>query len=322
MVQVRVRAAELTMSFAVRGMSSLLLLQVEEPLLTCLREGKGLRRRNYPKGYAEMLERQQFQLVSCIQELYQRLNKAELWKECMPDSPKNRPLTHDILAALNLLEPKDDGSGDLESFNDIVGLSRSAPEPPTSDGPLGVNDQQDNSTSNEYSPILLPEDDDTSVFAGTLALAERSAASSDASSPVDQTITWPQGHPGHSHFSTQAVQTQPLLAEANYAYGILSMAQSAPRDMLGSKDSANLYGAQNDDWTTNSAIFAQPSLLKTNKISPDVRAPLEIDTQLSLGHRWPGSGIGFDSSDFHTDFHEFSPLGAPPYLQNIAQKLP
>lgn len=303
-------------------MSSFPLLLVEGPSLTRRREGKGLRRRNYPKGYAEMLERQQSQLVSCIQELYQRLKKAQLWEESMPDRPKDRPLTHDILAALDLLEPKDDGSGDMESFNDIVGLSRSIHTPSTNDGPLEANDQQDNSTSHDSSPFLLPENDDTPVFVGTLALAERSAASSDASSPVDQTMTWPPGHPGYPHISTQAMQTQPPLAEAHYAYGNPAMQQSAPKDMLGSKDSADLYGAQYDDWATNSAIFAQPDLLETSKIFPGVKAPPAINTQLSLGHRWHGCGIGFDSSDFHTDFHEFSPLGAPPYFQNIAQNLP
>lgn len=268
-----------------------------------------------------MLERQQSQLVSCIQELYQRLNKAELWEESMPDRPQDRPLTHDILAALDLLEPKDDGSGDMRSFNDIVGLSRPTQKPSTTDGPLEVHDQQDDSTSRENSPIPLP-DNDTPVFVVTQALAARSAASSDASSPVEQTTAWPPGHPGHQHFPTQTMQTQPPLTESHYAYGNPAMQQIAPKDMLGSKDNADLYGAQFDDWATNSAMFAQPSLLETSKISSDVRAPPAINTQLSLGHRWHGSGIGFDSSDFHTDFHEFSPLGAPHHFQNIAQKLP
>jgi hypothetical protein len=66
------------------------------------------RRRNFPKGYAEILEKQHNQLVRGLQEMYQRLREASLWKGEPLDESSGRPLTHDILAALNFLEPKED----------------------------------------------------------------------------------------------------------------------------------------------------------------------------------------------------------------------
>ena len=72
-----------------------------------------------------MLERQHSQLVSCVQELYQRAQKAGSWDEPLPENSNRYPSVHDILAALNLLEPKDDGSKDFETFNELVGSSQS-----------------------------------------------------------------------------------------------------------------------------------------------------------------------------------------------------
>ncbi|EME40274.1 fungal Zn binuclear cluster domain-containing protein [Dothistroma septosporum NZE10] len=72
----------------------------------------------YPKGYVEMLEQQQAQLVNGLQEMYRRLRTADAWEgEALSDT-NGAPLTHDILAALGLLEPKHDGSGELETFED------------------------------------------------------------------------------------------------------------------------------------------------------------------------------------------------------------
>ncbi|KAF2723388.1 hypothetical protein K431DRAFT_220005 [Polychaeton citri CBS 116435] len=72
----------------------------------------------YPKGYVEMLEQQQTQLVSGLQEMYRQLLDAGAWSSSQLDDHNGHPLTHDILSALNLLEVKQDGSGDMEKFED------------------------------------------------------------------------------------------------------------------------------------------------------------------------------------------------------------
>ncbi|KAH9819399.1 GAL4-like Zn(II)2Cys6 (or C6 zinc) binuclear cluster DNA-binding domain [Teratosphaeria destructans] len=72
----------------------------------------------YPKGYVEMLEQQQGQLVSGLQEMYRRLIEAKAWEGGALAETNGNPLTHDILSALNLLETKHDGSGELEPFEE------------------------------------------------------------------------------------------------------------------------------------------------------------------------------------------------------------
>ncbi|KAI4089891.1 MAG: hypothetical protein LQ344_005081 [Seirophora lacunosa] len=59
----------------------------------------------YPKGYVEMLEQQQAQLVNALQEMYKRLTNNEGWKgDLLEPSPNGNPLTHDILVRLDALE--------------------------------------------------------------------------------------------------------------------------------------------------------------------------------------------------------------------------
>jgi hypothetical protein len=49
-----------------------------------------------------MLERQQTQLVSCVQELYRRLQTAGLVEQPHLDGSNRYPLVHDILATPGL----------------------------------------------------------------------------------------------------------------------------------------------------------------------------------------------------------------------------
>ena len=86
--------------------------------LTVDRERKKSHDKVYPKGYVEMLEQQQGQLVSGLQEMYRRLLAGQRWSGAALSETSGHPLTHDILAALNLLETKHDGSGDLEAFEE------------------------------------------------------------------------------------------------------------------------------------------------------------------------------------------------------------
>lgn len=65
-----------------------------------------------------MLEQQQAQLVTGLQEMYKRLRTTEVWEGEALSETNGAPLTHDILAALGLLEQKHDGSGELETFED------------------------------------------------------------------------------------------------------------------------------------------------------------------------------------------------------------
>ncbi|MCJ1393420.1 hypothetical protein MMC18_006294 [Xylographa bjoerkii] len=59
----------------------------------------------YPKGYVEMLEHQQTQLVSGLQELYRRVIDGQPWEgHLLNDSYNGRPLTHDILESLGVLQ--------------------------------------------------------------------------------------------------------------------------------------------------------------------------------------------------------------------------
>jgi hypothetical protein len=87
-------------------------------VLTSCSERKRSQDKIYPKGYVEMLEQQQAQLVSGLKEMYQRLLKAAAWEGPSLDETSGHPLTHDILASLNLLESKHDDSGEFEVFED------------------------------------------------------------------------------------------------------------------------------------------------------------------------------------------------------------
>ncbi|KAI9685431.1 MAG: hypothetical protein M1822_004562 [Bathelium mastoideum] len=76
----------------------------------------------YPKGYVEMLEQQQTQLVAGLQDMYRRLSTGEQWPgSALTDGPNGHPLTHDILARLDLLQPREDGSHQHEGFEEDCG---------------------------------------------------------------------------------------------------------------------------------------------------------------------------------------------------------
>ena len=81
-------------------------------------ERKKAHDRVYPKGYPEMLEQQQGQLVSGLQDMYRRLIEAQAWTGPKLDEVNGAPLTHNILAALSLPKSKHDDSGDFVMFED------------------------------------------------------------------------------------------------------------------------------------------------------------------------------------------------------------
>lgn len=71
----------------------------------------------YPKGYVEMLEQQQTQLVAGLRELYSRLQRGESWPgQPLQESSGGHPLTHDILERLDLLQSPGDDKSHYEGF--------------------------------------------------------------------------------------------------------------------------------------------------------------------------------------------------------------
>ncbi|RMZ82287.1 hypothetical protein DV738_g1871, partial [Chaetothyriales sp. CBS 135597] len=71
----------------------------------------------YPKGYVEMLETQQAQLVAGLQELYRRSQNGQGWTgPALKETSAGVPLTHDILERLGAL--KQEGQTNSETFEE------------------------------------------------------------------------------------------------------------------------------------------------------------------------------------------------------------
>ena len=68
--------------------------------------------------YVEMLEQQQAQLVAGLEQTYRRLLAANMWPGAALQESNGHPLVHDILARLNVLESDQDGSNDVEIFEE------------------------------------------------------------------------------------------------------------------------------------------------------------------------------------------------------------
>ncbi|KAI9677712.1 MAG: hypothetical protein M1829_002484 [Trizodia sp. TS-e1964] len=67
-------------------------------------EQKKFRERAYPKGYVEMLEAQQVQLIEGLRSLYDRVVNQNGWiGEPLEEAASGHPLTHDILERLGIL---------------------------------------------------------------------------------------------------------------------------------------------------------------------------------------------------------------------------
>lgn len=73
----------------------------------------------YPKGYVEMLEQQQSQLVAGLRELYTRLQMGQGWPgQPLREAQGGHPLTHDILERLDLLHGPSENGGNYEGFEE------------------------------------------------------------------------------------------------------------------------------------------------------------------------------------------------------------
>lgn len=118
MDQVHALVAKQTMRYVSLGKFKILYYQQSAVILTVPSERKRSQDKIYPKGYVEMLEQQQTQLVAGLKEMYHRLQKASAWEGPSLDETSGQPLTHDILSALDLLESKHDDSGETETFEE------------------------------------------------------------------------------------------------------------------------------------------------------------------------------------------------------------
>ncbi|QDS71401.1 hypothetical protein FKW77_003119 [Venturia effusa] len=78
----------------------------------------------YPKGYVEMLEQQQSQLVAGLRELYRRLQEGDNWpgEPLKKNTNGGHPLTHDILERLDLLHSTNDAPIKHEGFEDDLAV--------------------------------------------------------------------------------------------------------------------------------------------------------------------------------------------------------
>jgi hypothetical protein len=149
-----------------------------------------------------MLERQHPQLVSCVQELYQWARKAGSCDEPLPEDSNRYPSVHDILAALDLLEPKEDGSRDFETFNELVGSSQSDNNTPDSvlDGVAESQDHHDSTPDQSQSPSLPREYTTPFFLLGTSPLESPPRISSRPLSSSDESST--ESSPAYSEHTT------------------------------------------------------------------------------------------------------------------------
>ncbi|KAK5082090.1 Fluconazole resistance protein 1 [Lithohypha guttulata] len=116
----------------------------------------------YPKGYVEMLESQQAQLVAGIQELYRRLQVGEGWEgPRLKETAGGTPLTHEILDHLGAL--KHDNQHSSTTFEDSPETLQSKLSVTTS---ASVRREMsfDTSSSSISSPMFEPVQHNTTHF--------------------------------------------------------------------------------------------------------------------------------------------------------------
>jgi hypothetical protein len=306
---VHVSVARRIMSFAARSKPHSSCCRTKLVLIVHYREGQKMRRRNFPKGYAEMLEKQHNQLVSGLQEMYQRLRKASLWEGEPLNESSGRPLTHDILAALNLLEPQEDGSN--EEFIE---------QPQSSPMLEGLDDDDDVAKTPAASSQELSQSmphDQAMLFDSDLPA--RSTSSRSSSKAISPTTPGPHQQLGHPYLQPAVIPNaakQPLPA-------------LSPPIQLDALWDDPLYGydvsqaglfdvpLDNTAWCFEPTAALPPLTTQMPGLYQDLSSHKRNASapRLSLSHNWLGNGIGFDSSDFMSDLYRLSP-------QDITETVP
>lgn len=271
-----------------------------------------------------MLERQQGQLVSCIQRLYQQLRIAGLWEQPLPGSADGQPLTHDILAALDLLRTKHDGSGEIQAFSDVVASPQSdnGTVSPILHGEAEVRDRHDSFVDETRSPSLHLED-------ATTWLHDDSESRSKPSikpllSPDDWTVDpspldlspdpFPiapsqiQTYHHHKTATATAIAPPPITTQPSAEYNA-SQAQLFAT-LVATPARHSIYTPSTAQHSRQSAATARPSLSLDMTAIPQSHPPPHQITAESfsspLCHDWARNGILLDASDFLGDFRRLS----------------
>jgi hypothetical protein len=297
--------AKPTMSSAVQSMPDLCSYRITLRLTVYCREGQKMRRRNFPKGYAEMLEKQHNQLVGGLQEMYQRLRKASLWEGEPLDESSGRPLTHDILAALNFLEPSED---------EFIEQPRSSPmlEDPEDD----VEDTSAGSSQELSQP--------TPPMFGEPALSVETVTTRSPSVVLSPTTPDRTQLPGQSTLQHHDLQTQPKQMFPALSPPLLL--DTLWNDPLYSFDAPQMPMVTSSIADDSTWCFQDPAMLPQSLTQlPDFRngnlsghKRIASAPRAAISQGWLGNGIGFDSSDFMSDFHQLSPQD----LTNFGLRLP
>jgi hypothetical protein len=254
-----------------------------------------MRRRNFPKGYAEMLEKQHNQLVGGLQEMYQRLQKASLWEGEPLDESSGRPLTHDILAALNFLEPTED---------DFIEQPESSPMLEEA-----VDEIEDASAASSQDIVTQQ----TPPMFGEPALSVQTTTTRSPSVVLSPSTPGPNQLPGQSNMEQQDSQRQP-----KQIFPVVSPPMQFDtlwNDPLYSFDTSQMpmmssNSTDNNDWCFQAPAMLPPLLTQLPNFRNENLSGHKRTASLprpALCHGWLGNGVGFDSSDFMSDFHQLSP---------------
>lgn len=255
-----------------------------------------MRRRNFPKGYAEMLEKQHNQLVCGLQEMYQRLRKASLWEGEPLDESSGRPLTHDILAALNFLEPND------EKF---VEQPHSSPIREEPEGDVVEDPAESGQEVSQPTPQMFSE---PTSSAQTVTTRSPSLIVSPTTPSSDQ----PPGQSLMQHHDSTKQPKQvlpavspPIQMEIPWDDPLYSF-DASQMPMLSSSSSSG----DDTNWCFQAPNMLPPLVTHfpdcANENLPGHKRTASLPRP-SLCNGWIGNGIGFDSSDFMSDFHQLSP---------------
>lgn len=261
-----------------------------------------MRRRNFPKGYAEMLEKQHNQLVRGLQELYQRLQRASLWEGEPLDESSGHPLAHDILAAMNFLEPKGSGSSDSEEFQDFVDQPQSDPMLDETSEAIEIASADSNGEARHSfaRPDIAP-------------VSELPAYTMTSSSPSNS-----------SRIASLVQSPTPLDIQQHIFPDPDPLPVVLPFEQMGASWDDQLYsfdaasGSSQDssldvaNW--NFQIQAMPPVMaqipRLHHGDPSSNKVDSAGPRPSLSENWLRSGIEYDKSDFISEMYRLSPQEA------------
>jgi len=164
----------------------------------------------YPKGYVEMLENQQSQLVAGLQELYKRVQNGQGWTGSpLKETSHGGPLTHDILERLGALKQENHNEGDrFEEDLSVMQqrlLSNGA-------GYMQRSNSTDSDSETEQSPIFEQMPPRRPELINPFA-SNRFPPTPPTTSPYMRSASTSSA-PGHLRFSPQSITPQSAMNPA------------------------------------------------------------------------------------------------------------